>query len=283
MAVGFASFIFITYTIRTINLLLNANNMSEEKKEKIIIANWKMKLGFSESVKLAQEFKKEFSDFGQEKRTAVVCPSLVSLAKVKESIGDFVKLGAQNVFWEVQGSYTGEISPNTLEEAGCGYVIIGHSERRKHLLENYAMIHQKVKTVMSSSKLTPIVCIGEEADDRKTDKRDYVLMNQLQQALGGVTIDSSQRIIVAYEPVWAIGSGTALDPEEAKYAHKIIRLALNDMFGMKVVENNFKVIYGGSVTSQNVGDFRDLDDIDGLLVGGASLKADEFKKICEKI
>ncbi len=257
--------------------------MANKQEEKIIIANWKMKLGLEDSVKLADDFNNKFADFEQKEKTVVVCPSLISLTKVKDNLGDFVKMGAQNVFWEIQGSYTGEISPKDLESTGCEYVIIGHSERRKHLLENYAMIHQKVKTALNSSNLKPIVCIGEEADDRKTDKRDYVLMNQIQQALGGVTVDGDQQIIVAYEPVWAIGSGTALDPEEAKYAHKIIRLALNDMFGMKVVENNFKIIYGGSVTSENVSGFTDLNDIDGLLVGGASLKADEFRKICERI
>ncbi|MBD3248088.1 triose-phosphate isomerase [Candidatus Falkowbacteria bacterium] len=257
--------------------------MSDNKNEKIIIANWKMKLGFGDSVKLAKDFSDKFADFKEESKTVVACPSLVSLSEVKKVLGDNVKMGAQNVFWEVQGSYTGEISPNSLEEIGCKYVIVGHSERRKHLLENYAMIHQKVKTLLSSSKLIPIVCIGEEADDRKTDRRDYVLMNQIQQALGGVNIGGDQKIVVAYEPVWAIGSGTALDPEEAKYAHKIIRLALNDMFGMKVVEANFKVVYGGSVTSENVKNFSDLEDIDGLLVGGASLDADEFLKICKNI
>ena len=257
--------------------------MPNKQVEKIIIANWKMKLNLLDSVKLAKSFAEKFANFPQKDKTVVACPSLVALSQVKDVLGDFVKIGSQNVFWEIQGSYTGEISPSTLEEVGCEYVMIGHSERRKHLLENYAMIHQKVKTILNSSKLIPIVCIGEEADDRKTDKRDYVLMNQIQQALGGVTVGGEQKIVVAYEPVWAIGSGTALDPEEAKYAHKIIRLALNDMFGMKVVEANFKIVYGGSVTSENVKKFTDLEDIDGLLVGGASLEAEEFYKICENI
>lgn len=257
--------------------------MNNKQEEKIIIGNWKMKLGLAESLKLATDYNKKFANFKKKNKIVVACPSLVSLLGVKKFLGNSVKMGAQNVFWETHGAYTGEVPPNILEEAGCEYVIIGHSERRKYLLENYSMIHQKVKTALNSSGLSPIVCIGEEAEDRKTDRRDYVLVNQLQEALGGITVDGDQRVIVAYEPVWAIGSGMPLDPEEAKYAHKIIRLALNDMFGMKVITKNFKIIYGGSVTSRNVKDFSDLEDIDGLLVGGASLNAKEFYKICEGI
>lgn len=254
-----------------------------KKAEKIIIANWKMKLGLAESIELAKSYSDKFADFKEKNRTVVACPTLPALIKTKEAIGEVVKVGSQNVFWETHGAYTGEVSPKAIEEAGCEYAIIGHSERRKYMLENYAMIHQKIKTVLASSKLVPIVCIGEEAEDRKTDKRDYVLVNQIQEALGGVTIDKDQWIIVAYEPVWAIGSGTPLGPEEAKYAHKIIRLALNDMFGMKTVEERIKIIYGGSVTSQNVKNFTDLEDIDGLLVGGASLDEKEFYNICKNI
>ncbi|MDD5294712.1 MAG: triose-phosphate isomerase [Patescibacteria group bacterium] len=170
-----------------------------------------------------------------------------------------------------------------LLEAGCQYVIIGHSERRRFLLENYAMIHQKVKEVLNIVGLTPIVCIGEESEERKTDKRDFVLVDQLQQALGGINIMENQQVVVAYEPVWAIGSGLAIEPSEAEYAHKIIGLALNDMFGLGVVNKNFRIVYGGSVTSKNVKSFADLENIDGLLVGGASLDPEEFYKIAKGI
>ena len=249
-------------------------------KNKIIIGNWKMKLMLAESIKTAEKFKEEFKNF--KKKEVVVCPSFVVLDEIGKIFKKTnLKLGAQDVFFEESGAYTGEISPAMLMEAGCEYVIIGHSERRRFLMENYAIIHQKVKEVLNTPGLTPIVCIGEESEDRKTDKRDFVLVDQLQQALGGVNILESQQVIVAYEPVWAIGSGLAIEPSEAEYAHKIIGLALKDMFGLGAVNNNFRIVYGGSVTSQNVKDFSDLENIDGLLVGGASLDPKEFRKIAE--
>jgi triosephosphate isomerase len=249
--------------------------------DKIIIGNWKMKKGLAESVKLAKEMAEKFKDIGKE---VVVCPTLVALTEVSKILKkSSLKMGAQNVFWEDRGSYTGEVSPQMLIEAGCRYVIIGHSERRKYLLENYSMIHQKVREVLNTEKLIPIVCIGEENEDRKTDRRDFVLLSQLQQALGGIDVSENQKIIVAYEPVWAIGSGTAIEPDEVTYAHKIIRLALDDMFGMQVVEKSFRIIYGGSVTGANVKLFSNLENMDGLLVGGASLEAGEFYKICKGI
>ena len=254
------------------------------KAGKIIIGNWKMKKGLAESVVLAKEMVEKFKDFKEDGKEVAICPTLVALTEVDKVVKKSnLKLGAQNVFWEDRGAYTGEVSPQMLIEAGCQYVIIGHSERRKYLLENYSMIHQKIREVLNTEKLVPVVCIGEENEDRKTDRRDFVLLNQLQQALGGIDISENQRIIVAYEPVWAIGSGTAIEPSEATYAHKIIRLALDDMFGMQVIDKNFQIIYGGSVTDKNVRLFSNLENMDGLLVGGASLDAEEFYKICQGI
>jgi triosephosphate isomerase (TIM) len=260
----------------------NAKNSSGN--EKLIIGNWKMKVGLGESGALAKKIVEKFADFKETNKEVVICPTLVALSDVAKVVKKTkIKLGAQNVFWEDRGAYTGEVSPQMLIEAGCQYVIIGHSERRKYLLENYSMIHQKVREVLNTESLIPVVCIGEENEDRKTDRRDFVLLNQLQQALGGIEIVGKQKIVVAYEPVWAIGSGTAIEPAEAKYAHKIIRLALDDMFGMRVVEDNLQIIYGGSVTSKNVKSFSNLENMDGLLVGGASLDAEEFYKISKGI
>lgn len=252
------------------------------EKNKIVIANWKMKLSLAETLELAKKMKDKFKEF--DKKEVAICPNFISLLEVGKILkGSAVKLGSQSVFWEEMGAYTGEISASMLEEAGCQYVIVGHSERRKYLLENYTMIHQKLKSVINSEKLTPIICIGEDAEERKTDRRDFVLVDQLQQALGGVNLMGDQRIIIAYEPIWAIGSGVAIEPQEAEYAHKIIKLALNDMFGMRVVKSNFMVIYGGSISSKNVKEFKNLEGVDGLLVGGASLDADEFYKITNAI
>jgi triosephosphate isomerase len=249
---------------------------------KIVIANWKMKLSLAETLELAKKMKDKFKGF--QGGDVVACPNFISLIDVGKALkGSPIKLGAQDVFWEDKGAYTGEISPNMLKEAGCGYVIVGHSERRKYLLENYEMIHQELKAVLSEDGLVPVVCIGEEAEERKTDRRDFVLVDQLQQALGGINLMGDQQVIIAYEPIWAIGSGVAIEPEEAEYAHKIIKIALRDMFGMKVVKNNFRIIYGGSISSKNVKEFADLEGVDGLLVGGASLDAGEFYKIARAI
>ena len=254
------------------------------KKNKLIVGNWKMKKTFNDSIKSAKSFATKFKTFKPRDKEVVICPNLVSLVGVKKALkGTSLILGAQNVFWENSGSYTGEVGPLSLSETGCEYVIIGHSERRRYMLENYSMINLKVKAVLNVNGLIPIICVGEEAEDRKTDRRDFVLMNQVQQALSGVSVMGGQQVVIAYEPVWAIGSGTAIEPSEATYAHKIIKLALNDLFGMKVVVNNFKTVYGGSINSKNVKDFSGLEDVDGLLVGGASLSAEEFYKICKNI
>jgi len=251
-------------------------------KNKIIIANWKMKLTLAESLELAKKFKKKLKNIS--KGEIVVCPPFIVLDEISKMFeGSNIKTGAQDVFWEKLGAYTGEISSEMLVEAGSQYVIIGHSERRKYLLENYEMINKEVRAVLDAEKLIPIICIGENWDERKTDRRDFVLVEQLKLALGGIDIIGDQQIIVAYEPIWAIGSGTAIEPAEAEYAHKIIGLALNDIFGMEVVNKNFRIIYGGSISSKNVKDFSELENIDGLLVGGASLKVDEFYKIAKEI
>lgn len=251
-------------------------------KNKIIVANWKMKLNLAESLELAKKIKGKFKNF--KKGEVVLCPSFIVLDETNKMLKNTaIKTGAQNVFWEEVGAYTGEISPKMLSEAGCKYVILGHSERRKYLSESYEMIHKKIKAVLNEGNLTPIVCIGENWEERKTDRRDFILVEQLQLALGGLKIIGDQPIIVAYEPIWAIGSGSAIEPQEAEYAHKIIRLALNDMFGMNKIESNFRIIYGGSISSKNVNNFVGLENIDGLLVGGASLDANEFYKIANKI
>ena len=251
-------------------------------KEKVILANWKMRLNLKETHELAQDMVKKFKDF--DGGIVGICPNFISLPDVKKILnGSQIKLGAQDVFWEEVGAYTGEISAKTLAEVGCNYVLIGHSERREFLMENYEMIHKKLKVVLSSTEITPVVCIGENWDERKTDRRNFVLYEQMHQALSGIDLKENREISIAYEPIWAIGSGTAIEPEEAQYAHKIIKMTLSDMFGEKLVEKNFKIIYGGSVNKDNAKDFVGLDNLDGLLVGGASLKADEFFAVAKTI
>lgn len=250
-------------------------------KQRIIIANWKMKLNLADCIALAKDYKEKFKGI---KGEIAACGSPTALSEMAKIFAKSnIKLGAQNVFWEELGAYTGEASPSMLVELGCNYVLIGHSERRKYLEENYEMINKKVKAVLKTEQLTPVVCIGESWDERKTDRRDFVLVDQLQEALSGVDIFGKQQIVIAYEPIWAIGTGTAIEPAEAEYAHKIIKLTLNDLFGVQLVSSNFKIIYGGSIDSKNVKEFTDLENLDGLLVGGASLKVNEFYKIANVI
>jgi triosephosphate isomerase (TIM) len=255
---------------------------NNNKKEKIILANWKMRLDLAATRKLASEMVVKFKDF--KGGIVGICPDFISLQEVKKIIsGSHIKLGAQNVFWEEIGAYTGEISPKLLAEVGCDYVLIGHSERREFIKENYEMIHKKLEVVLNSTELTPVVCIGESWDERKTERRNFVLYEQMHQALSGIDLKEDREVIIAYEPIWAIGSGTAIEPAEAQYAHKIVKMTLNDMFGEKLVNQNFRIIYGGSVSSQNAKDFVGLENLDGLLVGGASLKADEFYEVARII
>ena len=250
--------------------------------KKIIIANWKMNFGLGDTLDLIKKFKKKFAGF--KKGEVVVCPTTLSLSQVSLILsGSRIKFGAQNVFWEESGSYTGETSADSLAEIGCRYVILGHSERRTYLLENYEMIHKKILAVLKTEKITPIICIGESWKERKTERRDFVLVEQLWQALSSVDIFGNQQMIIAYEPIWAIGTGMAIEPSEAEYAHKIIRLALNDMLGMQIASKNFRIIYGGSINPKNVRGFADLENMDGLLVGGASLKVDDFYKVVKEI
>lgn len=254
----------------------------EKNTDKIVIANWKMKLTLAQSLKLAKAMKSKFKNFKQ--GTVALCPNFLALREVGEVIkGSPLQLGAQNVFWEEYGAYTGEISANMLVDAGCRYVVVGHSERREYQLENYEMIHKKIKAVLDADGLVPIVCIGENTNERKTDRRDFILVHQLQQALGGVNLLEGERVIIAYEPIWAIGSGVAIEPAEAEYAHKIIKLTLNDLFGPQLAAKNFRIVYGGSISSKNVKGFVDLENTDGLLVGGASLDAEEFYKVAKEM
>lgn len=259
-------------------------------KRKIIIANWKMRPNLKESQNLVKGVLKYLEKSKEKKKLAkldiVLCPSFTSLSAVPQ-MSKFkalhnVFLGAQDCFWEEKGEFTGEISPAWLKEAGCKYVIIGHSERRQYLDETDEMVHKKVKAVLSTG-LIPVICVGETLDQRQRGLKDYVVLEQISQALSGVTLEKKQRIIIAYEPVWVIGSGHAITSEEAEYMSKVILQRTIDLFPLDFVKNNIRIVYGGSVDHDNVKSFVDQDTIDGALVGGASLQAKEFVKICEAI
>ncbi len=252
----------------------------------IFIANWKMNLSIGETAALVEELHKSLKDVNSEKIELVLCPAFTALSIANETLkklgAEQFKLGAQDVFWQEKGAFTGEISPVMLEETGCQYVIVGHSERRQNLGETDEMVNKKIKTVLKYN-LTPILCVGETFEERQKGIRDVVVARQVGKALEGIELFGAKKIIIAYEPVWVIGTGQAVEPEDADHSHRIIREALLELFPVDVVEQHFDIIYGGSVDSKNIKSFLDQENIDGVLVGGASLKADEFKKMMQQI
>lgn len=245
----------------------------------IVIGNWKMKLGIPESKELASAIKK----INLTKAEVVICPSFVSLTEVAKIVKHTdIALGAQDCFWESQGSFTGEVSATYLKEAGCDFVILGHSERRKYLNETDEMVHRKVGMALSAG-LVPVVCVGETFEQRHDGSKDYTLIQQTTKALEGVQIGPDQRVIIAYEPVWVIGTGQAIEPEEAALSQQVIRQVLFDLFTPSVVKNNFSVIYGGSVDATNTSQLISLEENDGFLVGAASQSTEEFEAIIKNI
>ncbi len=254
--------------------------------KKIFVANWKMNLAVAETEKLTEELSQGIRSLVNEELEIVLCPAFpaldnLSLMLKKENPAN-LKIGAQDVFWEEKGAFTGEVSVKMLKEADCEYVIVGHSERRKNLGETDEMVNKKVKVLLEND-LTPIICVGETFEERQKGIRDVVVARQTEAAMDGAELFGNKKVIIAYEPVWVIGTGQAVDPEDAEHSHKMIRESLLEIFSLDIVEKHFQIIYGGSVDSKNIKDFVDREDIGGVLVGGASLKAEEFVKMIKAI
>lgn len=259
-------------------------------KKSIIIANWKMQLSFQETKTLAKEILNRLKKVEKKEKKLidfdlVLCPPFMSLPEVSKIFGpkkDILLCGAQDCFWEEKGGFTGEVSPKRLKELGCTHVIIGHSERRRILKETDEMVHKKVKAALKAG-LIPIICVGETRDQRDKGLKEQTIINQVSKALDGISLKANQKIIIAYEPVWVIGSGWAIEPAEAGYMCKIIYQRVIDLYTLPLVRNNVRLIYGGSVDSTTIKSFVGQEIIDGVLVGGASLKSKEFIKMCELI
>jgi len=249
-----------------------------------LIANWKMQLKNQEAVDLVLALKQEYQNIKiQEKTELILCPSFTALQKVGDDIKDsHIKLGAQNVFYHEKGAYTGEISPWQLKELGVEYVIVGHSERRQFLCETDIDVNLKIKTCLSNN-LTPIMCIGETFEERRFGKTAVTLIRQITRGLEDVKLENNQKLIIAYEPVWVIGRGQAVESEEALTAAKIIKRLLLDLFPSNLIEKNINIIYGGSVDANNVKNFIMSGLLDGVLVGGASLDFEKFSKIIQAV
>ncbi|MDD5290048.1 MAG: triose-phosphate isomerase [Patescibacteria group bacterium] len=252
-------------------------------KKTYIIANWKMQLTNKEAADLANSLKHESIKTLKQNIELILCPSFAALSAVAEAIKKSeIKLGAQNVFYHEKGAYTGETSPSQLKELGVDYVIIGHSERRQYQKETNEEINQKIKVCLAND-LTPILCVGETFEERQIGKTDLILIQQITKALQDVKLNNNQNLIIAYEPVWVIGSGQAVEPKEAQHASAVIRGLLPEFFSHEIIKNNISIIYGGSVDESNVMDFIKPGVIDGALVGGASLKAEKFLSLIRAV
>jgi triosephosphate isomerase len=246
-------------------------------RKKIIAANWKMNKTVSEAVTFLDTFLLEL---GEEKRVdVVICPPFTALAKVSEVLSDVsnVRLGAQNMHWEKPGAYTGEVSADMLRELFVRYVVLGHSERRSLFGETDAVVNRKTKAALAAV-LKPIVCVGETLDERDAGRVESVLSTQLSGSLADLSAKEFEEVIIAYEPVWAIGTGRTASPEQAQAAHAFIRAHLETMAG-KAVADKVRIQYGGSVKPANTAELMSQPDIDGALVGGASLEARAFVEI----
>lgn len=248
-----------------------------------LVGNWKMQLSETESEALAKDVVRLWAAQGADKAgvQVIVCPSHMAIEEAAKAVkGTPVALGAQDVFWEDKGAYTGEVSPKTLKELGCEYCIIGHSERRQYLGETDKMVNRKALALLRHN-ITPIVCVGETMDERRAGKRDAVVIAQVRAALAGVKPVGTQKVIVAYEPRWVIGTGQAVSPEDAAEMHHLILGTLHELMPSDVVERQCAIIYGGAVDSKNLAGFLAMDVIRGALVGGVSLKAREFAAMAE--
>ncbi len=247
-------------------------------RKKIIAGNWKMHKTPAEAVQLVNELKVKVVNIHHV--DMIVCPPYLAIPAVQASLKETaIRVGAQNVFWEDQGAYTGEISAPMLVNAGCSYVIIGHSERRQYFHETDETINRKIKKALEF-QLKPIFCIGETLEQREAGQTFPVLKTQLDGGLAGIDAAAIQNIVIAYEPVWAIGTGRNATPEQAQEAHQFIRSTLAEKFGRPIADG-LRIQYGGSVKPENAEALLSQPDVDGALVGGASLKADSFADIIQ--
>ncbi|MFW6155664.1 MAG: triose-phosphate isomerase [Planctomycetota bacterium] len=241
-----------------------------------IAGNWKMNTSIAEATALATDLVTRLGT--TDAADLAVCPPSVYLTTVRDVLsGSALALGAQNAWHEDNGAYTGELSGAMLTDVGCTYVILGHSERRHILGEDDELINRKVLKMLADG-LKPILCVGELLEQRKADKTDDVVARQVKLGLQDVTADDMARVTLAYEPVWAIGTGEVATPEQAQAVHAMIRGLLAELFNETVAQAT-RIQYGGSVKAANAGDLLTCEDIDGALVGGASLKGDEFAGI----
>ncbi|MBE3575057.1 MAG: triose-phosphate isomerase [Firmicutes bacterium] len=244
----------------------------------VIAGNWKMHKTVGEAVRLVQDLKEALSAHPLPDVEIVVCPPFTALAAVHAELrGSRIRLGAQDVFWEKEGAFTGAISPGMLREAGCSHTIIGHSERRRYFGETDETVNKKVKAALNHG-LIPIVCVGETLEQRDAGQTDELVRSQVQAAFAGLTPVHMAEVIIAYEPIWAIGTGRTAEASEANRVIGLIRQQVAESFSEDTA-SAVRILYGGSVNPENIDELMAQPEIDGALVGGASLDAASFARI----
>jgi triosephosphate isomerase (TIM) len=249
-------------------------------RQVIVAGNWKMHLDVDAAGQLAREIRRGLHVSSGSAFGAVLCPPFPFLPIVHAALdGSAVGLGAQNMHFEASGAFTGEVAPGMLTSVGCTHVILGHSERRQYFGEEDVLINRKAKAALLHA-LTPILCVGETLQERENGSTAAVVTRQIQGVLDGMHQEQLHRIVLAYEPVWAIGTGRTATPEQAQDVHAIIRQVIAAMHGAGPA-SGIPILYGGSVKADNAADLFSQEDVDGGLIGGASLKAGDFLAICE--
>jgi triosephosphate isomerase len=234
-----------------------------------------------EAIELANGLKRGLFKLDFAKVDVVLCPAFTALSEVAEVLNESeIGLGAQDIFWQEEGAFTGEVSPLMLKDAGCQFVIIGHSERRQFFAETNESVNKKIKAALKA-ELTPIVCVGENLKERESNNTFKVIEDHIKNGLVDISSEEMLKIIIAYEPVWAIGTGKTASPEQAQEVHAYIRGLLKSIYDAQV-SSSVRIQYGGSVKPENITELMNKPDVDGALVGGASLKEDSFSAIVTK-
>lgn len=249
-----------------------------KKRKPIVAGNWKMNKTVAEAIDLANAIKRDLS--GCKDVDVVLCPPFTALKSVGEVItGTHLDLGAQNMHWEKNGAFTGEVAAGMLRELYCHYVILGHSERRTYFGETDEIVNKKTKAALASN-LKPIVCIGETLQEREANRTEEVITTQVRGSLAGLSPRELVECILAYEPVWAIGTGKTASPQQAQDVHALIRGLLKDIAD-EAVAQSVRIQYGGSMKPANAKELMNMPDIDGGLIGGAALEARSFVEIVQ--
>lgn len=246
--------------------------------KKMVVANWKMNKGLVQSQQFAEELKTQLEKHKVLNADIVICPPFTSLDALNKRLnGTNVKLGAQNMYYETIGAFTGEISAGMLKSCGCEYVIVGHSERRQFFNETSAIVNKKVLMALDEG-LKPILCVGENLQEHDDKLTESVIDGQITTCLGHVSVEDITNVTIAYEPIWAIGTGKNATPHQAESVHNFIRKKLKKIYNEEI-SKNARIIYGGSISPENAKELFASPSVNGGLVGGASLEVESFLKI----